>query len=38
MVNPDVDDYTETLNHRKNIPKNAKTTVTYWKPNAKSEI
>jgi len=29
MVNPDVDSYAKTLNHRKIIQK----TATYWKPN-----
>jgi len=31
-VNPDVDSYAETLNHRKMIRKTPKTT-TYWKSN-----
>jgi len=29
MVNPDVDGYTKTRNHRKNSPKSSK---NYWKP------
>jgi len=32
MVNPDVDSYAKTLNHRKTIWTTQKTT-TYWKSN-----
>jgi len=31
MMNPDVDGYTKTLNHRKRLRKTQKTT-TNWKP------